>query len=98
MGDHVLTKNKKNTWPKIKQKRFPEKDKIKGDLVSAYNNINVVKDNITFAGLCDWWIQERNQTIQYEQFWIDMIKEIYKDYMEKGDKQFFDMSKQRSEQ
>ena len=65
-----------------------KKEKIVKNLLDAYMNMNVLEKKITFAGLCDWWIQLRKQTILKEQVVIDTIEEIYKEYLELGEEKF----------
>ncbi|MDH3658050.1 MAG: hypothetical protein OEM77_07955 [Nitrosopumilus sp.] len=70
-------------------KRYPKKDKVKRDLIGAYESFNAVQKNATFAQLCDRWILLKKQSILYEQYLIDQIEDVYKEYVKLGPTKFF---------
>jgi len=71
-------------------KRYPKKEKVAKELVSAFRTINSVENKMTFAQLCDWWCRLRKEKIDYEQYWIGIIDEAYKEYLELGEKGFIE--------
>ncbi len=65
-----------------------KKKRLAKELIGAWITHNTNENRLTFASLCDWWIQVHRQEIQAEQMDIEMIKEIYAEYLASGEKTF----------
>ena len=69
-------------------KAATKKNHMAKELIEAWIAHNTNENRLTFASLCDWWIQLRKQKMQKEQVETDIIDEIYAEFLVLGEKEF----------
>ncbi len=67
-------------------RRYTKKRTLVRELLGNYNAIKTFAKKVTFAEICDRRILNHKSEILWNQYMIEQIDEIYKDYLDLGKK------------